>query len=175
MADSRIELLLGDITSLKVDSIVNAANTQLKGGGGVDGAIHRVAGAILHEECMQIIKEKGSCPTGDAVITSAGNLPCKYVIHTVGPVWQGGSNNEEKLLARAYYNSMALAKKKKIKTIAFPNISTGVYGFPKQRAAEIAVQEVKNFLDMNGYIEKVIFVCFEDANYKIYKNILGID
>ncbi|HPI19775.1 MAG TPA: macro domain-containing protein, partial [Candidatus Kapabacteria bacterium] len=111
MADSRIELLLGDITSLKVDSIVNAANTQLKGGGGVDGAIHRVAGAILHEECMQIIKEKGSCPTGDAVITSAGNLPCKYVIHTVGPVWQGGSNNEEKLLARAYYNSMALAKK----------------------------------------------------------------
>jgi len=175
MADSRIELLLGDITSLKVDSIVNAANTQLKGGGGVDGAIHRVAGAILHEECMQIIKDKGSCPTGDAVITSAGNLPCKYVIHTVGPVWQGGSNNEEKLLARAYYNSMALAKKKKIKTIAFPNISTGVYGFPKQRAAEIAVQEVKNFLDMNGYIEKVIFVCFEDANYKIYKNILGID
>jgi len=175
MADSRIELLLGDITSLKIDSIVNAANTQLKGGGGVDGAIHRVAGAVLHEECMQIIKEKGSCPTGDAVITSAGNLPCKYVIHTVGPVWQGGSNNEEKLLARAYYNSMALAKKKKIKSIAFPNISTGVYGFPKQRAAEIAVQEVKNFLDMNGYIEKVIFVCFEDANYKIYKNILGID
>ena len=175
MADSRIELLLGDITSLKIDSIVNAANTQLKGGGGVDGAIHRVAGAVLHEECMQIIKEKGSCPTGDAVITSAGNLPCKYVIHTVGPVWQGGSNNEEKLLARAYYNSMALAKNKKIKSIAFPNISTGVYGFPKQRAAEIAVQEVKNFLDMNGYIEKVIFVCFEDANYKIYKNILGID
>ncbi len=175
MADSRIDLLLGDITTLKVDSIVNAANTQLKGGGGVDGAIHRAAGAILHEECMQIINEKGSCPTGDAVITSAGNLPCKYVIHTVGPVWQGGSNNEEKLLARAYYNSLALAKKKKIKSIAFPNISTGVYGFPKQRAAEIAVQEVKNFLDMNGYIEKVIFVCFEDANYMIYKNILGID
>ncbi len=174
MADSRIALLLGDITALEVDAIVNAANTQLKGGGGVDGAIHKAAGSVLHEECMRIINKKGSCPTGDAVITKAGNLPCKYVIHTVGPVWYGGVNNEEKLLARAYYNSLALAKKKKIKSIAFPNISTGVYGFPKQRAAEIAVQEVLNFLDMNDYIDKVIFVCFEDSNYNIYKNILGL-
>ncbi|NLO19814.1 MAG: O-acetyl-ADP-ribose deacetylase [Ignavibacteria bacterium] len=174
MTDARIELLLDDITSLKVDAIVNAANTQLKGGGGVDGAIHKAAGPILYEECSKIIEEKGSCSVGEAVLTSAGNLPCKHIIHTVGPIWTGGTNNEEKLLARAYFNSLLLAKEKKIKTVAFPNISTGVYGFPKQRAAEIAVQEVKNFLDMNASIEKVIFVCFEEANYLIYKNILGM-
>ncbi len=163
-----IKLLKGDITKLKVDAIVNAANTSLLGGGGVDGAIHRVSGPGLLAEC----KTLGGCMTGEAKITSGYNLLAKFVIHTVGPVWYGGENNEEKLLANCYKNSLKIAKNIKLKTIAFPNISTGVYRFPKELAAKIAVKEVKQFLNTASGIDEVIFVCFDDENYSIYKQLL---
>ena len=129
-----IQLIKGDITKMKVDAIVNAANSSLLGGGGVDGAIHRAGGPKILEECMVIREKQGGCKTGEAVITTGGNLPAKYLIHTVGPVWYGGKNNEDELLANAYKNSLRLATEYEIKSVAFPNISTGVYGFPKQRA-----------------------------------------
>lgn len=168
MNTERIEILQGDITTLKVDAIVNAANTSLLGGGGVDGAIHRAAGPGLLEEC----KTLGGCPTGDAKITSGYNLPAKFVIHTVGPVWRGGNNDEDQLLADCYNNSLRIAENIKLNTIAFPNISTGVYGFPKERAAPIAIREVKNFLEKNKDIEKVIFVIFDKENLEIYRKLL---
>lgn len=158
----------GDITKLDVDAIVNAANTTLLGGGGVDGAIHRAAGPALLEEC----KTLNGCKTGEAKITNGYNLPAKFVIHTVGPVWNGGKNNEDKLLANCYLNSLKLAADNGIKTIAFPAISTGVYRFPLERAARIAYEEVKNFIDKNNTIEKVIFVAFDERTYKVYKNLL---
>jgi O-acetyl-ADP-ribose deacetylase (regulator of RNase III) len=164
MNSERIEIIQGDITTLKVDAIVNAANTSLLGGGGVDGAIHRAAGPGLLEEC----KTLGGCPTGDAKVTSAYNLLAKFVIHTVGPVWRGGNNDEDQLLADCYNNSLRIAENMKLNTIAFPNISTGVYGFPKERAASIAIREVKNFLEKNKDIEKVIFVIFDKENLEIY-------
>jgi len=167
--EQRIEILLGDITKIKVDAIVNAANTSLLGGGGVDGAIHRAAGPKLLEEC----KTLGGCPTGEAKITKGYNLPANYVIHTVGPVWRGGSNNEDNLLANCYYNSLKLAVKHKIKTIAFPAISTGVYSFPIERATKIAINTVKNFLLNDATIEKVIFVCFSQNDYEVYKTLLN--
>ena len=171
--NSRIELIKGDITKLEVDAVVNAANKQLKGGGGVDGAIHRAAGPILHEQCMLLIQKLGGeLPVGDAGITQAGNMPAKFVIHTVGPVWRGGNKGEDRFLTKAYRSSLQLAVDFGLKTIAFPNISTGIYGFPKDKAAEIAVGEVKRFLSENESIEKVIFVCFEDDNYNLYKNLL---
>ena len=169
---AKISLQKGDITKLKVDAIVNAANSSLLGGGGVDGAIHRAGGPAILEECKQIRNRQGGCPTGEAVITTAGNLPTKYVIHTVGPVWNGGKKNESELLASAYRSSLNLAKEYKLSTIAFPNISTGVYGFPKQPAAEIAVNEVKKFLSNDTNIEEVIFVCFDDENFQIYSELL---
>jgi O-acetyl-ADP-ribose deacetylase (regulator of RNase III) len=167
------ELIKGDITKIKVDAIVNAANSSLLGGGGVDGAIHRAGGKAILEECIAIRNKQGGCKTGEAVITTAGNLPAKYVIHTVGPVWNGGNKNEESLLASAYRNSLLLAAENEVKTIAFPNISTGVYGFPKQKAAEIAVQTVRDFLKEKSGIEKVVFVCYDDENYKLYEKLLS--
>nr|WP_199001089.1 O-acetyl-ADP-ribose deacetylase [Flavobacterium sp. ASV13] len=166
-----LELLKADITELNVDAIVNAANTSLLGGGGVDGAIHRKGGKAILEECIQIRNKQGGCKTGEAVITTAGNLPSKYVIHTVGPVWNGDKEEKSKLLVDCYKNSLNLAIQNGIKSIAFPNISTGIYHFPKDKAAEIAVKTIKDF-DKSEKIEKVIFVCFDDENYKIYQNIL---
>lgn len=162
--NAKIEIQQGDITKLKVDVIVNAANTSLLGGGGVDGAIHQAAGPELLEECRTL----NGCPTGEAKITKGYNLPAKYVIHTVGPIWNGGNNNEDKLLADCYRNSLRLATENKIKSIAFPAISTGVYSFPPERAARIAVSEVKTFLKSNDSIEKVIFVCFDESTYEYY-------
>ena len=165
----RIEIILGDITKLQVDAIVNAANNSLLGGGGVDGAIHRAAGPKLLEECRGL----GGCKTGEAKITKGYNLPAKYVIHTVGPVWRGGSNNEDELLKNAYSNSLKLARENNIKTIAFPAISTGVYAFPLDRAADIALHEVLNFLKNDDTIEKVIFAQFSDKAYKLYEDKLN--
>ena len=162
---NRIEIEKGDITKFKVDAIVNAANTSLLGGGGVDGAIHRAAGPKLLEECRTL----NGCPTGEAKITRGYNLPAKYVIHTVGPVWSGGNHNEETLLANCYRNSLHLAVENKIKSIAFPAISTGVYHFPIEQATKIAVKETKEFLEKNKFIQKVIFVCFDEDTYRVYK------
>ncbi len=168
-----IKLILGDITKVEADAIVNAANRSLLGGGGVDGAIHRAGGRAILDECIKINEEQGGCPTGEAVITTAGNLPAKYVIHTVGPVWRGGSSNEERLLANAYTNSLRLAAENGVRTIAFPNISTGVYGFPKQRAATIAIGAVREFLEGDRSITRVTFVCFDEENHSLYRELLG--
>ncbi|UOU99369.1 O-acetyl-ADP-ribose deacetylase [Chryseobacterium daecheongense] len=166
----KIELVKGDITKIRVEAIVNAANSSLLGGGGVDGAIHRAGGAIILEECIQIRNKQGKCNTGEAVVTTAGNLPANYVIHTVGPVWNGDEEKCSKLLANCYKNSLKLAESLQIKTIAFPNISTGIYRFPKNRAAKIAIQEIQKF--QSETIEKVIFVCFDDENEEMYKKLL---
>ena len=167
-----IEILKGDITKVKADAIVNAANSSLMGGGGVDGAIHRAGGPSILEECRKIVARQGGCNTGEAVITTAGNLPAKYVIHTVGPVWRGGGNGEAALLSGCYRNSLELAESNGCKTIAFPNISTGVYGYPREQAAEIAFRSVSGFLSGTTKIEKVIFVCFDEDNYSIMKKLL---
>lgn len=167
-----IELVLGDITKLKVDAIVNAANTSLLGGGGVDGAIHKAGGKIILDECIEIRNRQGGCLIGEAVITSGGNLPAKFVIHTVGPIWTGGTKNEKQLLANAYSNSLRLASENKIESIAFPNISTGVYRFPRMEAAKIAINSVRNFISKHPEIVKVVFVCFDRENYEIYKSLL---
>lgn len=169
----RISLIKDDITKLDSYAIVNAANNSLLGGGGVDGAIHRAGGRQILEECIVIRNRQGECKTGEAVITSGGLLKARYVIHTVGPVWKGGSNDEDNLLANCYINSLKLAEKNDIKTIAFPNISTGVYGFPKARAAEIAVKAVKTYLDGNISIEEVIFACFDEENYRLYSKLIN--
>ncbi len=164
-----IELIQGDITKLKVDAIVNAANKTLLGGGGVDGAIHRAAGPQLLAECETL----NGCDTGEAKITKGYDLPCKYVIHTVGPVWGGGKRGEEELLRNSYKNSLELSRKHGLKSIAFPNISTGVYHFPKSRAAEIAIMTVKAYFSRNDLPEHVIFVCFDKENYQLYAEILN--
>lgn len=169
---SRISLIKGDITKLEVDAIVNAANSSLLGGGGVDGAIHKVGGKQILEECIDIRSKQGGCKPGEAVITTGGLLKAKSIIHTVGPVWNGGNNDEDKLLASCYINSLKLAEENHIKTIAFPNISTGVYRFPKERAADIAVKTVKNYLRENESIEKVIFVSFNEENYQLYSKLI---
>lgn len=167
-----IEVIKGDITAVEADAIVNAANSGLAGGGGVDGAIHRAGGPEIMKECDSIRDHQGGCPTGEAVITTAGRLPAKKVIHTVGPVWKGGQHGEENLLANAYRNSLELAAKNNLKTVAFPNISTGIYGYPKKEAARGAVRAVKDFLPMNPVVKKVIFVCFDEESFLIYKNLL---
>ena len=164
-----IELIQADITQFEVDAIVNAANLSLLGGGGVDGAIHSAAGVELLDECRTL----NGCDTGEAKITKAYKLTAKHVIHTVGPVWSGGNNNERGLLANCYINSLSLAKQYGLETIAFPNISTGVYHFPKQLAAETAITAVKDFQSESDTPIKVIFVCFDDENYRIYEKFLG--
>lgn len=166
-------ILQADITQMAVDAIVNAANTSLLGGGGVDGAINRAGGKAILEECMAIRARQGGCAVGEAVITTAGNLPARFVIHTVGPVWNGGKKKEIELLANAYRNSLQLAVENVIETIAFPNISTGIYRFPKKKAAEIAIATVSNFLSINPTIKTVHFVCFDDENYRIYKSLIN--
>jgi O-acetyl-ADP-ribose deacetylase (regulator of RNase III) len=153
----RIEIVQGDITRLKVDAIVNAANTTLLGGGGVDGAIHRASGPELLAECRKL----GGCPTGEAKITRGYKLPAKWVIHTAGPVWRGGNHHEDELLAECYRNSLALARRHEAKSVAFPAISTGAYGFPAERASQIALREIKQFLEANDTPERVIVVCFD--------------
>lgn len=168
-SSTRIALFNGDITKLKVDAIVNAANNSLLGGGGVDGAIHRAAGP----ELLEYNRKLDGCATGEAKISPGFRLPAKFIIHTVGPVWQGGHNNEDELLARCYNNSLKLAVENNIKTIAFPAISTGVYSFPLERATRIAVQTVKDFLNKNYFIEKVIFVCFDEKTFKTYEKVLN--
>jgi O-acetyl-ADP-ribose deacetylase (regulator of RNase III) len=170
---AQIKLIFGDITKLEVDAIVNAASSSLMGGGGVDGAIHRAGGPQILAECREIVSREGRCATGEAVITSGGNLPAKYVIHTVGPIWRGGQNNEPGLLANAYRNSLKLAAEHGCETIAFPNISTGVYGFPKDKAAKIAVETVTNFLTGTDQIKHLYFVCFDEENYDFYKLLIS--
>ncbi len=172
---NKIELQKGDITKIVVDAIVNAANTSLLGGGGVDGAIHRVGGKTILDDCKIIIAKQGGCKVGQAVITTAGNLPAKFVIHTVGPVWNDGLNDEKEKLADCYRNSLRLAEENNCKTIAFPNISTGVYKFPKEEAAKIAVDTVMSYLSQSDKIEKVIFVCFDDDNFEFVKKQLDQD
>lgn len=166
MSKIAIQLVQGDITQQQVDAIVNAANNSLLGGGGVDGAIHRAAGPELLVECRAL----NGCTTGDAKITKGYKLPAKHVIHTVGPIWSGGAQGEEKLLESAYLSSLRLAEAHGLSTIAFPNISTGVYGFPKDRAAQIAVATIKNFEPKT--LKEVLFVCFDDENYSLYEKLL---
>ena len=168
-----IKAIQGDITKISVDAIVNAANSSLMGGGGVDGAIHRAGGGEILEECRKIVAKQGGCKTGEAVITTAGKLPAKFVIHTVGPVWSGGDKNEEQELINAYKNSLKLAVENKVKSISFPNISTGVYRFPKEKAAKIAISTVIDFLNNDKTLEQVTFVCFDSDNLSIYKEILN--
>jgi len=162
---SRIRLVQGDITKLAVDAIVNAANETLLGGGGVDGAIHRAAGPELLAECRTL----GGCPTGQAKITSGHRLPAKWVIHTVGPVWRDGRHGEDELLAGCYRNCFALAARHGIKTIAFPAISTGVYHFPIDRAARIALRETEDFLERNHTVDRVLLVCFSAEASAVYQ------
>lgn len=163
----KTQIVQGDITKIHVDAIVNAANATLLGGGGVDGAIHRAAGPQLLEECRKL----GRCKTGEAKLTHGYNLPAKYVIHTVGPVWRGGTQGEAELLRNCYLNSLKLAEKYQIKSIAFPAISTGAYGYPKNDAAQIAINTVKEYLE-NSSIEKVIFVLHSDEDFQLYKEII---
>lgn len=187
----RITIIKGDITKEKADAIVNAANTSLLGGGGVDGAIHHAAGPELLEECKKIIRRlpagrqgcpstvdatglrRCACPTGEARITKGYNLPAKYVIHTVGPVWCNGKNNEAEMLARCYQSCFALADKHDIKSIAFPSISTGAYRFPVEKAAVIAVNKMKKLLEKYPSVKKVIVVCYDDKTYNCYSAIIS--
>lgn len=170
----QIEIIKADITEIEVDAIVNAANSSLLGGGGVDGAIHRKGGKEILDECMKIRNKQGGCKVGEAVITTAGNLPSKFVIHTVGPRWNTFSdNNSDKaiLLENCYKSCLELAIEKSIKTIAFPNISTGIYHFPKDKAAEIAIKTVNEF-DKKNKIDTIKFVCFDDENFNLYNNLI---
>ena len=167
----QISILKGDITQIAVDAIINAANTSLLGGGGVDGAIHRRGGAAILQECQKIRAKQGGCAVGEAVITTAGNLPAKYVIHTVGPTWFNREKNEPILLENAYRNSFKLADHLGLKTIAFPNISTGIYRFPKQLAAQIAFKVINDELKQSQSVQEVVFVCFDDENFNIYQSL----
>ena len=166
----KVEVIRGDITKLSVDAIVNAANTSLMGGGGVDGAIHRAGGPAILEDCRKIVAKQGDCKVGEAVITTAGRLPAKFVIHTVGPVWRGGKSDEAAQLAGCYRSSLLLAEANECRSIAFPNISTGIYGYPKREAAAVAVAEVTAFVLKAQVIQQVIFVCFDDESYILVKD-----
>lgn len=164
----KIEIIKGDITKISIDAIVNAANTSLLGGGGVDGAIHRAGGKVILEECKKIRAKQGGCKVGEAVYTSGGLMPAKYVIHTVGPKWNGGQNNESDKLRNCYLNVLRIAEQLEIESIAIPNISTGIYKFPKSEAARIAINLVKKHDPK--HLKKVIFTCFDEENYQIYNN-----
>lgn len=168
MSQEKVELVQGDISKMKVDAIVNAANKTLLGGGGVDGAIHRAAGPQLLEECRTL----GGCETGEAKMTGGYRLPARYVIHTVGPVWHGGDRGEDELLAGCYRNSLKLAAEKGLATVAFPSISTGAYRFPIERACRIALREVVDFLAKPSSLEKVYFVCFSEQDRREYRQAL---
>jgi O-acetyl-ADP-ribose deacetylase (regulator of RNase III) len=166
--------MVGDITTLHVDAIVNAVNSSLLGGGGVDGAIHRAAGPALLEECRKIPNGPGGrCPTGEARITGAGKLPCKRVIHVVGPVWSGGGRGEPERLTACYQNALALAEKEHLTSIAFPCVSTGVYGYPLEEAAQIAVSTVKQMANSLTSVKEIMFCCFNGANHSLYQKLLG--
>ena len=169
LTDTQLAAVRTDITTLTVDAIVNAANSTLLGGGGVDGAIHRAAGPGLLAECRKL----GGCPTGEARLTGAHDLPAKYVIHTVGPVWRGGFAHEDEVLARCYRASFALAIEHDVRSLAFPAISTGVYGFPRERAARIAVTETQRALADGSSIERVVFACFDRETLALYQRQLG--
>ncbi|WP_163655272.1 O-acetyl-ADP-ribose deacetylase [Listeria sp. PSOL-1] len=170
----KLTAIQDDITQEKVDVIVNAANSSLLGGGGVDGAIHQAAGPELLAACKRVVEESGSCPAGEAVITAGYDLPAKYVIHTVGPVWKDGKQQEANKLASCYWKSLDLAVSKRLKSIAFPNISTGVYHFPKEKAAEIALYTVKEWIqsEPNTTLTEIRFVCFDQENYELYQKML---
>lgn len=168
-----IRLVKGDITKQEVDALVNAANTSLSGGGGVDGAIHRAGGPAIMEACDQIRNERGGIATGEAVATSAGKLPAAYIIHTAGPVWHGGNNGEERLLDKCYRSCLKLADQLGLQSLAFPNISTGIYGFPKLQAAEIAINSVVSYLRQHPVsLREVCFVCFDEDNYQQYRQLI---
>jgi O-acetyl-ADP-ribose deacetylase (regulator of RNase III) len=167
----RIELIHGDITKVDADVIVNAANTSLLGGGGVDGAIHRAGGPEILEECIAIRNKQGGCKVGEAVITTGGKLKAGKVIHTVGPKWNDGKSNEKTLLKKCYLNSLKLAEENNLSVIAFPNISTGIYGFPKEKASEIAHEVVSGYKGKS--LEGIIFVCFDDENFNLYNELFG--
>lgn len=167
-----LSLVKGDITKQNTEAIVNAANSGLLGGGGVDGAIHRAGGPKILAECEEIRARQGGCLTGEAVITSGGKLPARYVIHTVGPIWKGGSRNEPQLLSNCYLNSLQLAADNDIKTVAFPSISTGVYGYPVEKAAGTALTAIIEFISNNNSFREVKMVLFSDANYEKYKTVL---
>ncbi len=167
----KIKLVQGDITRVEADAIVNAANSSLLGGGGVDGAIHRAGGPEILAECQKIRARQGGCQTGQAVITTAGKLPATKVIHTVGPVWRGGQNGEAQLLGLCYWNSLTLANKHALSTIAFPGISTGIYGYPKPEAAQVAIDSVRSF--ESDAIKEVTFVCFDTESFQIYERLLN--
>jgi O-acetyl-ADP-ribose deacetylase (regulator of RNase III) len=170
---TQIEVIFGDITKINVDAVVNAANSSLLGGGGVDGAIHMAAGPALLEECVKIAEKRrpnSPCPAGDAVITGAGKLPAKFVIHTVGPVWYGGSQREPELLASCYRKSLFLAEEAGLESIAFPNISTGVFGYPKEKASGTAIAAIREALPKTPGIKRVVFVCFDKENYSLYRS-----
>ncbi len=166
-----LSLHRGDITQQEVDAIVNAANSSLMGGGGVDGAIHRAGGPQILEECKAYVAKHGRLPTGEAMITSAGRMKAKFVIHAVGPVWHGGTQREDELLANAYRTSLKLAVEKNVKTIAFPSISTGAYGFPIERAARIAFETVKKFVEAHPSLREVRFVTFSQSDFDVYKEL----
>ncbi|PKH26283.1 O-acetyl-ADP-ribose deacetylase [Enterobacterales bacterium CwR94] len=170
---NRIRVMHGDITRLQVDAIVNAANPSLLGGGGVDGAIHRAAGPSLLAACQQLHAQQGDCPTGHAVITQGYKLPAKWVIHTVGPVWQGGEHQEAQGLAAAYRSSLQLAQQYQAASLAIPAISTGAYGFPKAQAATIAVQSISAFLQHNALPQQVWLICFDEESFTINQQALG--
>jgi len=172
LLNNKITVKIGDITKEQCDAIINAANSSLLGGGGVDGAIHHAGGHQILNECRQIRKTQypEGIPTGECVITQAGHLPCRYIIHTVGPIWKGGNANEANLLHQSYYNSMKKALEYKLETIAFPAISTGVYGYPRELAAAIAFNTIKSFLLNNTFPKKVIFIFFSNDDYHLFLN-----
>ena len=171
VGNATLQLVKGDITDVEADAIVNAANSTLLGGGGVDGAIHRKGGPKILEECKHIRATEwpDGLPTGNAVITSGGNLKAKHVIHTVGPIWRGGFYDEAKLLRQAYRNSLKLAVANGLKTVAFPSISTGAYGYPTEEASHVAIEAVKDFLEKEDKLDRVIFVLFSDLDFQIYQ------
>jgi O-acetyl-ADP-ribose deacetylase (regulator of RNase III) len=174
MGNRGLSLVKGDITRQSTEAIVNAANSGLMGGGGVDGAIHRAGGPAILEECRKIVEKQGRLPAGKAVITTAGHLPAEYVIHTVGPVWHSGNRNEAELLASSYRESLSLAEKKGLHSISFPSISTGAYGYPVHQAAKIAIKTVVSFLkDEASSVDEVVFVLFDDSTYDAYEAALS--